>query len=99
MNTIGPIEIGEIKDVKFDFTGEAGALAVLSLPTVTCTLFEGVDPVPVDMRSGAATVSGQTVIQRVTPGVVGCTYKLDAWATDAGGLRHHIAVLIEVVAG
>lgn len=99
MNNIGPIEIGEIKDVRFDFSAEAGAQAVLSLPTVACTLFEGVDPTPSTVRVGSPTASGSLVTQRIQPGVQGCTYKLDAWATDAGGLRHHIAALIEVVSG
>lgn len=99
MSTVGPIEIGEIKSVKFDFSSEAAAGVTLSLPDVDCVVWEGVDPAAASMLVGASLVSGMTVVQVVQPGVVGCKYKLTALVTDSSGLRHKISTLLEVVAG
>jgi len=99
MQTIGPLEVGEIKEVRFDFSTEAASATTLSAPTVTCVVLDGVDASPSAILSGSPTVSGKDVVQRIQPGVVGCTYKLHAFATDSSGLRHHIAAKMSVVAG
>jgi len=99
MQTIGPLEVGEIKDVRFDFSTEAASSTTLSAPTVTCAVLDGTDASPSAVLSGSPTVSGKEVVQRIQPGVVGCTYKLNAFVSDSSGLRHHIAAKVSVVAG
>ena len=98
MEAVGPIEPGEIKAVKFDFAPEAGASAVLSEPTVTCRVLRGEDPDPANVLVGGPAVDGQAIIQKVRPGVPGCEYLLQAWASDAAGLRHRIAASMLVSA-
>lgn len=99
MSTVGPIEIGEIKAVKFDFSSEAAAGVTLSLPDVDCDVWKGVDATPGSVLVGLPAVSGLFVVQMVQPGVVGCTYKLTALVTDSSGLRHKMSTLLEVVQG
>lgn len=96
---VGPLEVGEIKAVKFDFTTEAGLEAILTLPTVTCVVVSGVDPSPGSMLVGAAFVDGPFVIQKVQPGVVGASYKLRALVSDASGYRHGISARLSVTTG
>ena len=97
--TIGPLEIGEIKAIRFDFTAEAGVNAILSLPSVTCVVVYGTDPAASSVCSGAPTIDGLFVVQKVIPGVAGCSYKLKAFATDDSGLRHGISAKLDVVTG
>ena len=99
MSTVGPIEVGEIKRVKFDFSTEAAAGVTLSLPDVDCVIWEGADATPASVLVGLPSVSGMFVEQVVQPGVVGCTYKLSAVATDSSGLRHKMSTLLKVVPG
>jgi len=99
MQTVGPLELGEIKDVRFDFSSEAASSTTLSSPSVTCVVLEGVDATPSAVLSGSPSVSGKEVVQRIQPGVAGCTYKLNAFVSDSSGLRHHIAAKVSVVAG
>lgn len=98
-NVVGPLEVGEIKAVQFDFSTEVATGVALTSPSVTCVVVEGTDASPSAVLSGAATISGQLVTQLVQPGVVGCKYKLNAFASDASGQRHHIAAYLKVVNG
>lgn len=102
MNPIGPLEVGEIKALRFDFSTEAAEAVTLSAPIagdVTCVVLDGVDANPGSVLVGLPVVDGKFLVQRVQPGVVGVTYKVNAFATDSSGLRHHIAAKFSVVPG
>jgi hypothetical protein len=96
---VGPLEVGEIKAVVFDFSNELGVGVVPIAPAVTCVVVEGVDPTPSNVLSGAPNISGQTAVQLVAGGVVGCRYKLRAYVSDAYGERHGITAYLRVVNG
>ena len=99
MQTIGPLEVGELKEARFNFATEVESGRTLSSPTVTCTVLEGTDATPSAVLVGSPTISGLNVVQRIQPGVVGCTYRLSALVSDSGGLVHHIAARVSVVPG
>lgn len=99
MQIIGPLEAGEIKEVRFGFSTEAASGTTLVSPTVTCAVLSGTDAAPSAVLVGSPTVSGKEVVQRIQPGVVGCTYKLSAFVSDSTGLRHHIAAKVSVITG
>ncbi len=89
MKEFGPIEIGEIKAVRFDFSTETSA--ALSAPVVTPELLEGTDPAYASVLLGSPTVVGLEVVHKIQPGVAGCTYKLRCVVTDADGLKHAVS--------
>jgi len=99
MTNIGPLEIGEIKALRFDFSTEADSATTLNTPVVTCSLLSGTDATPSAVLYGSASVDAKEVVQLIHPGVAGCTYKLNAFVSDSSGLRHHIAAKVSVVAG
>jgi hypothetical protein len=98
-NVVGPIEVGEVKVVQFDFSTEAADNATLITPSVTCVVVEGTDPNPSAVLSGTPSVIGLVVTQLVRPGVVGCKYKLRAYASEASGTRHGITAYMKVANG
>lgn len=98
MVELGPIEVGEVKAVRFDFSGEAGTATLLS-PVVSCTVLKGTDPNPDNVLVSIPTVDGMCVVQLIQPGVVGCTYRLRALVLDSAGLRHGITEQLRVVNG
>jgi hypothetical protein len=85
----GPIEVGEIKAVRFDFSTETAA--VLSAPTVSVTVLSGTDPSPSSVLSGPATIVGLEIVQKITALVGGVTYRIRAEANDADGLHHGVS--------
>lgn len=99
MQTIGPLEPGEIKTARFDFSSEAVGTVTLNTPVVTVELLSGTDPTPNNVLQGSPSIVDLEVIQLIKPGVVGCSYKLVAFANDSAGNRHRIAVRVEVVPG
>jgi hypothetical protein len=92
----GPIELDEIKLVKFNFLDEAGEGAVLSSPSVVCTTHKGVDAGPAAVLVGVPTVVGSEVHQKIQPGIVGVTYKLRATVMDSAGLKHGMTGYVAV---
>jgi hypothetical protein len=99
MTTVGPLEIGEIKALRFDFSTEADDATTLLSPVVTVSLLSGVDPTPSSVKSGSPTLDGKELVQIVVPGVAGCVYKVDAFVQDSSGLRHHMSARMSVVPG
>lgn len=98
MKTIGPIEVGEIKAVRFDFSGEiTDSNAALTLPSVAISVLDGVDPTPTSALIAPAYIDGTDVVQLVQASNVGVTYKLRAWLTEGGQLRHGIPTKLAVV--
>lgn len=85
----GPIEVGEIKAVRFDFSSETAL--TLSSPVVSLRVLSGTDATPQAMLSGVPAVVGLEVVQKLAPTVGGCTYEIWAFANDSDGLRHRVA--------
>ncbi len=85
----------EIITVTFDFSALATAA---SNPTITCTVFGSVaDQAASSMLTGSPQVSGTNVLQRVSGGIAGATYKLRCVIDDADGERWVVADRLEVV--
>lgn len=99
MTTVGPLELGEIKAVMFDFSTEAAATATLTAPSVAVTVERGTDASPSAVLQGAATINGLVVTQLIRPGVLGCKYKLRASVSDTSGQSHGITAFVDVVRG
>lgn len=97
MKEIGPIEVGEIKTVWFDFSSEKPATATLASAAITVTVLQGTDASPTNVKLGPAAVNGNYVTQQVRPGVVGCRYKLVALATDSDGNIHRVVTQLRVI--
>lgn len=72
-----PKDPGEVDDRGLDFAAllESGE-TLTGTPTVTVTVLDGTDATPANIKSGAASISGSIVWQRLTGGVVGVSYKL-----------------------
>lgn len=99
MQIFGPIEAGEVKAVRFDFSSEVtSSSATLSNPVVEVSVLEGTDPTPNAMKVGLPTIVGLEVVQKIQPGVPGCTYKFRCVADDSDSLRHAVAGKVTVVA-
>ena len=85
----------EIITVTFDFAALATSVAT---PVITCQAIEGRDDATASaMLSGAAVISGLTVMQRVIGGQSGTTYKLRCQVDDADGERWVTADTLKVV--
>ena len=98
MQTIGPLEVGEIKAARFSFVGEKATSATLSgTPVVTCVVVEGTDVTPSSVLQGSPAIDGNEVVQFIKPGVVGCKYKLLARCSDDSGLVHNVSAYVAVV--
>lgn len=94
--TIGPLELDEIKIVRFDFSTETDLLSI-GTPIVTCVLLEGVDANPAAVLQGSPVVNGVYITQQVKPGVAGCFYKLRATCIDSDGAKHGMSCYLKVV--
>ena len=86
--------MGELKAVRFDFSKDTSAN--LSAPTVTVSVLKGTDASPNNVKVSDPVVVGQEVVQKIQPGVVGCTYKLRCLVTDADGLKHALSGVFSV---
>lgn len=69
----------------FDLAPELSVGETLSSPSVTVSVYCGVDPTPSAVISGAATVSGTTVKQLLTGGVLGNVYEVQVTANTSLG--------------
>jgi len=63
-------------DVVFDFTGQLFPGETLSAASVTAAVCSGEDASPSAIISGAPTIAGAKVTQRIVNGVTGVTYEL-----------------------
>ena len=85
---------GEIVFLGFDFAALAGAVAS---PVVTATHRDGTaDAAPSAILSGAPTISGTTIVQRVAGGVAGANYLLRCQVDTAAGERFALAGVLPV---
>lgn len=101
MTEVGPLEIGEIKRIGFNFASEKAETATLTAAsqTVTIVVLDGTDVSPNNVMVGSPVIAGDWVYQKVQPGVAGCKYKLKAFASDSDGLRHGVPCVLRVVQG
>jgi hypothetical protein len=81
----------------FDFLSQLDVGETISGATVTATLFSGVDATPSAIISGADTVSGPVVTQKIVDGVVGVIYLLSCAITTSLGatkiMQGYLAVI------
>lgn len=84
----------EIITVTFDFSHLADAV---SAPIVTCNLARGLphDDIP-DMLLGAPEIIGRRILQRLTGGQAGNSYRLRCQIDDADGERWVVAGVMPV---
>lgn len=83
----------------FDFVSALppASTATLTGGTVTATVWTGVDGAPQAVVSGAATVSGTKLTQRLTGGIAGVVYKLRISATTTDGQTLAMTAYLAVV--
>jgi hypothetical protein len=96
--TIQPTEIVQLPPNGFDFTSRLAAGETLTgVPTVTVTVYSGTDPNPSAVKSGAASISGNTVVQKFTGGLAGVIYSVvAACSTSLGQSLQQWAYLVVV---
>jgi hypothetical protein len=72
-----PKDPSEVDDRGLDFAAllESGE-TLMGTPTVTVSVLSGTDATPANIKSGAASISGSIVWQRLTGGVAGVVYKI-----------------------
>lgn len=87
----------EVQALTFDFTGVAGTAALASATVAALNGLGVVDPSPAGILSGAATVSGLVVTQKVIGGLSGATYELQCTATDTAGNSFLLSALLPVI--
>lgn len=80
--------------VEFDFSADA---ASVSAPTITVTVLSGTDESPAAILSGAPTIDGAKVRQRIVGGTDGVEYGLQCVAS-AGGDPLTIEAILPVIA-
>ena len=86
MNVSFPPKLyGVTKKVTFNFISELAPGETISTATVAATVWSGNDPTPSGIVSGAASISGTTVTQTITGGVIGTIYKLLCTITTSAG--------------
>jgi hypothetical protein len=73
---LNPKFIDEDRKIEVDFTNDLTAGTTISTASVTATVYSGVDSSPQSIVSGASTISGPRVTQKIIDGVAGCTYLL-----------------------
>lgn len=76
---------GSILLITFDFTSDLAVGETISSQSVTASVWSGTDSLPSDIISGAATVSGAIVTQKIDGGVTGVIYELLCTATTSLG--------------
>lgn len=84
-DTWPPKAAGATKNFEFDFISDLAAGETLSGATVTATVWSGNDGNPSGLISGAASISGTVVTQKLTGGVAGNIYAVTCTATTSAG--------------
>lgn len=89
---IGPIEVGELKLLKFNGSSEMEPGETIASVSRQIRLIAGDDTNPASHFVGAAAVSGQLVLQRfeATAAMRGNRYEVSMLITDGSGLVHRI---------
>ena len=90
---------GETKTYSFSFISLLAAAETISTASVAATVYSGTDASPSAIVSGSSTISGQTVTQSITAGVVGVTYLLACTITTNLGQTLQLEGFLTVVPG
>ncbi len=89
----------EIIDVSFDFTDDlAGEAIVAASAVVSIAVSSGADPNVAAMISGAPTINGSVVLQRIVNGVDKAAYHLRCRIDTASGRKLVLALQLPVKA-
>ncbi len=67
---------GETITETFDFSSYLAEDATIDSASVTASVYQGEDATPSAVIDGTATISGQSVLQSITGGVLGVIYTL-----------------------
>lgn len=78
-------KLGESVILPFDFISKLSPGETLVSAVCSASVYTGVDPLPANLISGTATISGTIVNQLVTTGVLGVIYDVLARATTSLG--------------
>jgi len=76
---------GETVTIPFSFLSHLATGETISSASTTATVYSGTDASPSAIISGAASISGSTVSQKITAGTEGVTYLLLCSATTSTG--------------
>lgn len=95
---IGPLDLEEIKVVRFEFAKELPAEGVLQSAAVAVTVIYGTDATPAGLCVGLPVVQGSDVLQRVTGAgrTANAIYHLRCRAVDDDGQAHVVAADLTV---
>lgn len=80
---LGAKRASEIRNEVFDFTSLLASGETLSTATTTATVYSGTDASPSSVISGAASISGAKVTQKLTAGTLGVTYLITCTVTTS----------------
>lgn len=75
----------ELGPVTFDFTSVLAVGELINGQSVTAAVYTGVDANPSGILSGAATLNGKLVSQKITTAVTGVVYSLNCVVTTTSG--------------
>ena len=70
---------------QFNFAANLAPTETLLTAVCVCNVYSGVDPLPANVLSGAASISGTTALQNVTLGIQGVIYALVMRVTTSLG--------------
>lgn len=88
--------LGETVTETFDFSSRMGVGETISSAGVSASVFSGTDSSPSSILNGAAAISGQTITQSLTGGVLGVLYLLVATATTSLGQLLQLSAYLPV---
>jgi hypothetical protein len=90
-----PKQAAATQSYPFNFISDLAVGETITGATVTALVWSGNDPTPSNLISGAATISGTVVSQKLTGGVAGNIYAVTCTATtSAGQTLIHSAYLV-----
>lgn len=76
MYILNPKLPDEDRKIEVDFSNDLAAGTTISTASVSATVYSGVDASPQSIVSGASTISGTRVTQKIIDGTAGTTYLL-----------------------
>ena len=88
---------GEIVTLAFSFLSHLATGETISSAVTTATVYSGTDASPSSLISGAASISGSTVSQKVIGGTLGVTYILVCSAVTSLGQTLQISGYLVIV--
>ena len=90
---------GETVPRMVDFISKLPLGVTISAAVVTASVFSGNDLNPSAIVSGAASINGTQVTQKITAGVAGATYQLIYQATGSDGNTYQLWGFFTVLPG